>query len=197
MRRVLLAALCAVLVCAAVCSVSGRHGIQRAPTAISVRLPKRGGGLRSATGRRGRATESRSNGAVIDTAVRRSIVGDWIGQGWISVPFGAQNTPTNKIFTLHAARAVLVEAVDLFCMGDAFRIVAELQSARPRVYEMYTSNVVADGCSLTTPDADEAFASGQWSRGQFELPRGSYILTVYAHSSPYGGGSMAIRARYK
>lgn len=200
MRSGVVAVVFAVLLHAAVSLVTRRPGTQRTPTVIRTRPGGRKPTRNTACCKPAIADDranGRLNGLIMDAAARRIIVSDWIGQGWINVPFGTHDTPASKVFTLRPTRAVLVEAVDLFCVGDVFRIVAEQQGTRARAYEMHTTSVAADGCSLTTPVPDDAFASEQWSRGQFKLPRGSYTLTIYAHSSPYDGGSMAVRARYK
>lgn len=64
---------------------------------------------------------------------------------------------------------------------------------------MLTSRVVTDGCVHSTSDAQVAWDSGEfWSKGKLILKANrGYILSIKPESNPYGGGTMAIRARYE
>lgn len=146
--------------------------------------------VRAARGLRGAR-----NGPVAHAGQTKSILADWIGTSWVLVPFGDASLPAPKMFSIKSDRHVRVDAVDLYCIGDRFRLeAAEVDS--DYVYEMVTSRERADGCQLRMADPQQAWKYRGWSRGTLKLPPGHYTIKVFAESSPYGGGTMALRARY-
>lgn len=142
-----------------------------------------------------RKSGSAHNGPVAYAGQMKSILSDWIGTGWVLVPFGETNMMAPKMFNIRSDRHVRVDAVDLYCIGDRFRLEAtEMDS--DIAYEMVTSGERADGCQLRTADPQQVWDDGGWSQGTLKLPPGRYTLKVFVESSPYGGGTMALRARY-
>ena len=112
------------------------------------------------------------------------------------VPFGPQGTVASKIFSINSTRRVQIDVVDLFCGGDRFLVKAS-RVGRDKIYELITSDVSADKCQVTTPDAEMAWNYDDlWSSGSMVLSPGSYTIKIIVMSSPYNGGIMAIRARY-
>lgn len=142
-----------------------------------------------------RSSGTARNGPAAYAGQMKSILSDWIGTGWVLVPFGETNMIAPKTFSIKSGRHVRVDAVDLHCIGDRFRLEASDMDS-DLVYEMLTSREKADGCHLRSADPQQAWEDGEWSQGTLKLPPGRYSIKVFVESSPYGGGTMALRARY-
>lgn len=132
-----------------------------------------------------------NNGRAMDLYAPKQLVRDAIGTTWINVEFGNIDVAVNKIFLVESEVNIVVRVVDLFCTGDMFDVYAISKSKK--TFMGTTSAVQSDNCETTTADADHAWEHGQWSRGEFVLNPGRYKVMLVPHSSPYGGGSAAIR----
>lgn len=158
---------------------------QRRPTVIRVGSV---GTTRLAGGTLGRVL---NNGRVMDMYAPKQLIRDAVGTTWINVEFGNIDTPVNKLFLVESDVNIVVRVVDLFCTGDIFDVYAIAKDKKTLLGT--TSSVQSDNCETTTADADHAWSHGQWSRGEFILNPGRYKIMIVPHSSPYGGGSAAVR----
>ncbi|PJF19011.1 hypothetical protein PSACC_01178 [Paramicrosporidium saccamoebae] len=86
---------------------------------------------------------------------------------------------------------MVIRIVDLFCIGDVYKVMV-VDGDRYRVLGE-TNSVKSDNCKTTTVDPDVAWEDGFWSRGEFVLDPGRHTIVLAAVSSPYGGGTFALR----
>lgn len=162
---------------------TGRN--QRNPTVIRVSSVSK---ARFSGGTLGRVL---NNGRVMDPYAPRQLIRGAVGTTWVNVEFGNIGMPVNKLFLVESDVNIVVRVLDLFCAGDIFDVYTIQKNTRTLLGT--TSYVQSDNCDTITADPDHAWDHGQWSRGEFVLKPGRYTIMLVPHSSPYGGGSAAIR----
>jgi hypothetical protein len=123
----------------------------------------------------------------------KTIITDWLDQDWVGVPFGPQGSSAERIFIIKNRRRTTIDFVDLYCIGDTFRIEITKVHGRKR-YILTTDPVNSDYCHTRTSDPEHAWESGLWSAGTITVPKGHYVVKIFVESSPFAGGSAAIRA---
>lgn len=105
--------------------------------------------------------------------------------GWQSFSFanvGSSFTPEPFTFTL--TEAAVLRVTDAYLSGDQFEIFSNGTS-------LGLTSAPTLGFDLTN-DYDAAFASSNFSHGQWLLAAGTYNITGVTLLSPYGAGGAAI-----
>ena len=135
------------------------------------------------------------NGEKMEEGAQRQIINASVGSGWLHFAFGRTDTMSNRHFAIQSARKIVVRVVDLFCTGDRFKVLANIDGKQVTLGT--TSQAHSDDCRTTTADPESAWVNSFWSRGEFVLPAGRrYLIMVQVISSSFGGGTGAIHFDY-
>lgn len=118
---------------------------------------------------------------------------DPINDGWQLFAFAEAGAPSSPIFTVNSKEQyVKIQITDLFSTGDRFAVYS-VEGKYERLL-LETSMVDADGRHSRVSDPAKAFkANDIWSSGQVIIKPGKYEIIIRPRSSPYGGGTAAIR----
>lgn len=104
--------------------------------------------------------------------------------GGCVVGAGSVEAPATP-WTFVSATPVRVRITDAFAIGDRFELFDGGMSVG--------TTIVPPGGAGGISDPAPAFASGQYSTGEFILPAGAHSLTLTAIASPFGAGAAYFR----
>ena len=109
------------------------------------------------------------------------------------------------IFDIPANQRCTLQVVDSFCTGDRFEATRRLDngveipllSTPPVPYDPIVAEEIRLGsnvnCTPFTTDAETAWASSSWSKGEVALQPGNYKLILKSLLAPYGSGGAFVR----
>jgi hypothetical protein len=126
--------------------------------------------------------------ALGNTAKVAAVVTVGKSPAWSFSPFGGTGSQALNTFLIDTMEFLTLQVTDFQCIGDVFSIY------NGDTLLFSTHDVDADGCAAFQPDPDLAFSNPEFSKGSFTLSPGSYNLRIVLKSSPYGGGTLALRA---
>ena len=106
---------------------------------------------------------------------------------WHRFVFGKAGSTVTLKFVANLRAPALLDITDLFCPGDAFRVLDNGKNLGRTPLKR------ADGCKVKTSNPDVAFESDTWSHRSFELGKGKHVIEIKVIRSPYCGGAGAIR----
>lgn len=116
---------------------------------------------------------------------------------WSLFRFGPANSLVPRQFSISVKRGrkLVLRVVDLGCIGDVFKIMA---TDGAKTWEIGMTEVVQpDDCVTMTQDANHAWNSGFWSRGEYEIRKpGNYRIMILPFISVNDGGTAALRFDY-
>lgn len=137
------------------------------------------------------SASSYNNGKVLGRDAAREIISHPVNTGWIEFQFGAANTPVSRVFQFYSPTVTVLRITDMFCKGDGFNVYRTANGKKKLLGS--TNKVSSDGCKTTTAIPQIAWTSDEWSRGEWVLPAGRNTISIEPESSPYDGGTAAIR----
>jgi hypothetical protein len=118
---------------------------------------------------------------------------DTLNEGWQLFAFAEVGAPASPSFIVSSkGNYVRVQVTDLFAPGDRFAVYS-VEGKYERLL-LETAMVDADARHSRISDPGKAFkARDIWSSGEAILKPGKYEIIVRPRSSPYSGGTAAIR----
>lgn len=133
------------------------------------------------------------NGKKLDYTKEQYPIPDAMNSGWHLFKFGRVGQEARPTFAIKSKeKFIRMRITDMYYPGDRF-IVYDKIGSRPEVI-IETPSADCDGRHKRITDPNGAFKSkGIWSKAEVMLPPGQYHIVIEPLSSPFEGGTAAIR----
>lgn len=133
------------------------------------------------------------NGKKLSIGKEYHVIHDPIGSGWVQFQFGSVREEANPSFAFKSAQYVRLRITDLYYNGDRFAVYNVYNNIEPELI-VETPHVDSDSTQRRVTDPNAAFKSvGVWSHAEVILAPGKYHIVIKPRSSPFGGGTAAVR----
>lgn len=136
------------------------------------------------------------NGKKLSIGKEYHQIHDPVGSGWQLFQFGSVREEANPSFAFKSTHYVRLRITDLYYNGDRFAVYQVYNNIDPELI-VETPHVDSDSTQRRCTDPNAAFKSvGIYSHAEFILAPGKYHIVIKPRSSPFGGGTGAIRFDY-
>lgn len=133
------------------------------------------------------------NGKKLDYTKEQYPIPDAMNSGWHLFKFGRVGQEARPTFAIKSkTKFIRMRITDMYYPGDRFVVYNKIGSRPEMIIE--TPPADCDGRHKRITDPNAAFKSlGIWSKAEIILPPGQYHIVIEPLSSPFEGGTAAIR----